>query len=192
MIHDFDPSALGARQLVERLGDPHRYFACQQQLLALGPSGRDAAIEGLSHQDATVRARCCALLDHLADAASFKPLLAVLDDPDPYVRMNALHALACDRCKDDGCRPDAADVLPRGISILQCDPSPQVRAYAVGLVGTWVHSHPDAIVALEAAARDDPSPAVRKKARMCAPGGPLFLRTRPKPARRSPRAQAVQ
>jgi hypothetical protein len=38
-------------------------------------------------------------------------LLAMLDDAVPGVRIQAIHALACDHCKSAGCRPVAAAVL---------------------------------------------------------------------------------
>jgi hypothetical protein len=50
---------------------------------------------------------------------------------------------------------------------------------AVELVGAWVHSHPDSVATLQRAADEDPSPAVRKKARWYAPDGPVHERTRP-------------
>ena len=41
-----------------------------------------------------------------------------LDDPVPAIRVEALHALACDRCKDDGCRPAPHDLLPKAIELV--------------------------------------------------------------------------
>jgi hypothetical protein len=90
-----------------------------------------------------------------------------------------LHALACDRCKSGAVRPSAEAVLGVAIGILRDDGSPHVRARAAELVGAWVHSRPDAVAALEAAASGDSSPAVRKKASWYAPGGTIYRRTRP-------------
>ncbi len=176
-------SATGSNpaELVELLGDPHRYFPAFQRLLALGSEAAGPAREGLKHPDARIRARCCKVLDHVMDVASTPDLLAALDDPVAGVRVDALHALACDRCKaDNTCRPDAAAVLPPAVRLLHGDPDAHVRAMAAELVGAWVHGHRGAVQALEAAAAGDPSPAVRKKAGWYIPGGSVYRRTRPR------------
>ncbi len=106
-------------------------------------------------------------------------LIDLLHDDDAGVRLQAVHALACDRCKTDGDRPAASDVLDPALDVLRDDPSPHVRAMAVELVGRFVHSHRDAERALVAVAELDPSPAVRKKARWYAPGGAIHKKTQP-------------
>jgi hypothetical protein len=102
------------------------------------------------------------------------------------LRLAAAHALACDRCQEDGCRPEAEAVLPRAIALLAGDESAHVRAMAVEVVGQWVHSHPAACSAIERAAAHDPAPAVRKKASWFAPGGTVYRRTQPRPHRLRP------
>jgi hypothetical protein len=181
MLPGSDFAALSAPELVEQLGDPHRYFTAQQRLLALGPDAAEPARDGLRHQDPRVRTRCCKILDHVMDAASTPALLAALADPVAEVRIEALHALACDRCKSDSiCRPAAVDVLPPAMALLRADPDPHARAMAIELVGAWVHTHPEAVHAIDVAAAGDPAPAVRKKARWYAPGGTVYRRTAPK------------
>jgi HEAT repeats len=123
-------------------------------------------------------------LDHIADSDTFGPLVDALGDPSPEVRMQALHALACDRCKTSRCDVDVA-TLPRATDLLRGDPDAHVRAMAVELVGKWAHTHPEASAALTSAAQDDPSPAVRKKASWYALGGPVYRRTMPKKPRRA-------
>jgi hypothetical protein len=183
VISDLDGTSIGPGELVELLGDPHRRVVAFRELLALGSGARSAAIDGLRSPNARVREQCCRLLDHITDADGTEALLDVLDDPDPQVRAQAIHALACDRCKDDECRIDASAVLPKAITMLANDESRWVRNFAVELVGVWVHTHPEAVAALERAARTDPSSAVRKKATWYAPGGAVFTRTVPKPPR---------
>ncbi len=69
------------------------------------------------------------------DPGSVIALTEALDDPVADVRVEAIHALACDRCKGGGsCRPDAA-ILPTAMTLLRDDPSPAVRAMAAELVG---------------------------------------------------------
>jgi HEAT repeat protein len=171
---------LEAAELVALLADQHRYFPAYQRLLTMGTEASEASRRGLRHPDPTVRMRCCQVLDHVMDEAGLDALLPVLDDPAPEVRVQALHALACDRCKQDACRPNPARVLPRAVPMLAGDPHPRVRAGAAEVVGVWVHSNPDAVAALVRAAREDPSPAVRKKARWYTPGGSIYERSRPR------------
>jgi hypothetical protein len=162
--------------LVERLGDRHRYFAAYQRLLSLGSAATAAAEDGLSHPDPRVRELCCMLLDHVAGSATCALLLEAMHDPAPEVRIQAIHALACERCKADSCRPDAAAVLPAALTVLAEDPCAKVRSYAVELVGVWVHTDSRCAAALTSAAHEDPSAAVRKKAAWYAPGGVIFER----------------
>jgi HEAT repeat protein len=96
----------------------------------------------------------------------------------PAVRVAAVHALSCDRCKTGACAPEAALVLPPGLRLLRGDPDPHVRNYAAELVGRFVHSSSEAASALAEARDRDPSPAVRQKAGWYAPGGTIYRRTR--------------
>ncbi|HUZ54656.1 MAG TPA: HEAT repeat domain-containing protein [Streptosporangiaceae bacterium] len=177
---------LTAADLVDALADPHRCFQAYQRLLRLGPQASVAARRGLRHPRAQVREYSCMVLDHLMDAESVPLLIAALDDPAERVRLAAAHALACDRCKEGCCRPEAAAVLPRAIALLAGDESAHVRAMAVEVVGQWVHSHPAACSAIERAAAHDPAPAVRKTASWYAPGGTVYRRTQPRPHRLRP------
>ncbi len=172
-----------AAGLVELLGDPHRSVHAYTRLLTLGPAAAAAARGGLSSPEARVREQCCKILDHLMDTDSIPLLIEALADPAAPVRIQAVHALACDRCKADACRPAPEAVLPPAIALLASDPSAHVRAYAAELVGRWVHSHPAARAAIDLAVAQDPSPAVRKKASWYAFGGSIYRRT--KPAKRS-------
>jgi HEAT repeat protein len=167
-----------AGDLITLLADPHRSVHAYTRLLTLGPEATQAARGGLSHPDARVREHCCKVLDHLMDAESIPALIKALADPSAPVRIQAAHALACDRCKTGTCRPAPEAVLPPAIAMLAGDPSAHVRARAAELVGHWVHSHPAARDAISHAATQDPSPAVRKKASWYAPGDPIYRRTR--------------
>lgn len=109
-------------------------------------------------------------------------LIARLDDPDSRVRVAALHAFLCLRCKPDAdaCRPDRVRLLPRAVRLLHEDVDPQVRMRAAELVGLWVHQDARAVAALLRSRDEDPPPAVRKKAGRYTPGGPIHRRTAPK------------
>ena len=177
-----DLPEMPALDLILVLGDPHRGSGAYTRLLALGPEAAEAARGGLAHSDERVRERCCQILDHLMDAASIPLLIDALADPCERVRIAAVHALACDRCKAGSCRPAPEAVLPAAVGLLAGDPSARVRSYAAELVGQWAHSHPAARDAITRAATRDPSPSVRKKASWFAPGGTIYQRTAPRPA----------
>jgi HEAT repeat protein len=169
--------APSAAQLVEYLGDPHRYFLAHQQLIGLGPEASAPARAGLRHENPRVRMHCCRVLDHVMDSESIAALTTALRDPAEEVRVQALHALACDRCKAGSCRPSAGMVLPAALAVLRWDTSARVRVRTVELVGARAHTHREAAEALLASADGDPSPAVRKKADWYAPGGTIYGRT---------------
>ena len=95
----------------------------------------------------------------------------------PRVRLHALHALGCDRCKDTDCRPAKERVLPPAIGLLLRDGDKHVRAMAAEVVGRWVHSDSAASTALIESRDRDPEPSVRKKSSWYAPGGAIHRRT---------------
>lgn len=163
---------------VIQLADPHRGQRAYWHLVLSGESALSAIRVGLSSPVADVRRLCTKALDHLVDEGSFPMLIAMLDDDDPQVRVEALHALACDRCKDNACRPDAGSVLGSATRILLSDPDRRARQYACEVVGRWVHTHPAAVEALVEASTADSDPAVRKKAGWYAPGGTIYRKTR--------------
>jgi len=165
---------------VERLTIPHHHKEAFWHLVLSGPQALDAVRAGLAHDDARVRVGCTRVLDHLVDDASWDDLLAMLDDDVPEVRWSALHALACDRCKENGCAPTKAKVLPHALRKLHEDDAPLVRAVAIEVVGRWVHGDDEIVAALEEVARDDPDRGVRKKATWFVPGGVRYEKTKPK------------
>jgi hypothetical protein len=173
---------------VERLAIPHHQREAMWHLVLSGPPALDAVRAGLAHDDPAVRRGCTDVLDHLVDDAALEDLVAMVDDDDAGVRVRALHALACDRCKENGCSPSMASVLPAAIERVRHDPDPHVRAMAIGAIGRWVVDEPDALAAVVHAHEHDPHPAVRKKAGWHVPGGPLYVkveRERQKAVRRS-------
>jgi HEAT repeats len=175
-----EPEATDYAGWVARLSDPLRASHASWHLVLSGPDAREAVVEGLGSADASTRRHCARALDHLVDESSFPALIELLDDTDPLVRVEAIHALACDRCKDDARRPVASAVLPKAVDVLTNDADPHVRAYAVELVGRFVHTHMSAEQAILSAAEADVSPTVRKKARWYAPGGTIHTKTQPR------------
>ena len=128
-------------QLVVRLGDKTRrndtiralvggLTATELRRVKVSPDAKVALIRGLKHRNSKVRWWCIQLMDHIADESYLHPLLdAAYTDPTPKNRRHAIHALACEKCKPDGCRLriDIRDDLRR---ILSTDPDVSVRETA--------------------------------------------------------------
>ena len=172
-------------EMVGDLAVPHRFKSALGRLMAAGMLATPALRRGLRHDDPDVRIGCCIVLDHFMDDAAVPELIENLGHENPRVRSNALHALACDRCKEGACRPGEDDVVPIAIRMLREDESPGVRSTAVGMLTPAVHKREDVRRALEHARDHDPDRMVRKKAGWAAPGGPIFRRLTPKPVRKT-------
>ena len=116
-------AGMTAAELVDQLADPHRYTGAYRQLIGLGADAAGPARDGLAHESPRVRMLCCKVLDHVMDSGSIPALVAALADPVDDVRMQAVHALACDRCKSGDVRPAASEVLPVAIRLLRGTPT---------------------------------------------------------------------
>jgi hypothetical protein len=130
-----------------------------------------------------VRIGCCQVLDHYLDPAALPELINNLHHENEMVRAWAMHALACDRCKEGTCRPGEEEVLPIATQMLMQDESRRVRQMAAGVLGPSVHRHPDVLRALEYARDHDSHPVVRKISGWYTPGGSIYKRLTPKPLR---------
>jgi hypothetical protein len=181
--NNLDPGEEHYLRLVEDLAVKHRARQSLRQLMAAGSSATAAVREGLHHPDPAVRIGCCKVLDHFMDAAALPELIENLQHEDEIVRAWAMHALACDRCKEGTCRPGEDQVLPIAAQMLIHDKSRRVRQMAAGVLGPSVHRRPDVLRALEYAREHDPHPVVRKIAGWYTPGGPIYKRLAPKPSR---------
>lgn len=178
-------------EFVSDLRVRHREKAALRALMAAGPLATPALRRGLHHSEPAVRVGCCKVLDHYMDEAAIPELIENLDHPHAGVRAWAMHALACDRCKEGACRPGEEQVIPIATRMLTGDEDRHVRQMAAGLLGPAVHRRDDVLRALEHSARNDPHPAVRKVAGWFIPGGPRYLRLAPKPVRRPRAAHAA-
>lgn len=165
---------------VEHLAVPHRHKRAKWHLMLSGSPALPAIRRGLQHPDPAVRRSCTNILDHLVDEESLPDLIAALDDDDPIVRGRALHALACDQCKEGACRPGEELFVPRAVEILENEPLPRLRAAAVDALGKVVHRRPEVAELMSKVAANDPDRMVRKMAGWYAPGGPRFERTKPR------------
>jgi HEAT repeat protein len=170
--------------LVENLAFKHRRTEALRALMGAGALATQALRMGLRHDDPAVRVGCCRVLDHFLDEDAIPELIENLRHKEGSVRAWAMHALACDRCKEGACRPAEGEVLPIATRMLLEDRSRRVRQMAAALVGGAVHRRPDVIPALEQARDRDPHPVVRKIASWYTPGGPIYQRLAPRPTRK--------
>ena len=119
---------------------------------------------GLSHPNVMVRQQCVRIFDQLVDEESLPDLIVALDDEDVGVRTRALHALACDRCKQNDCRPGEDLWVPRALEFLG-DSNPDIRASAIDALGKVARRRPDVRDALERAAEREGDKGLRGLAR---------------------------
>jgi HEAT repeat protein len=149
--------------------------SCRQRakahLLTSGPPALPALRRGLRHPKAIVRQQCVRIFDQLVDEASLPDLVVALDDENPGVCARALHALACDRCKQNECRPGEDLWVPRALDFLENHPSPDVRAAAIDALGKVVGHRPAVAAALLTAAEQEPNIGLRGMARWRASAG---------------------
>jgi hypothetical protein len=155
-----DPTAR-PRAWIEWLDDVARADDAFARLEALPQDVlRPLAVEGLGHASWRVRRRCARLLDDVSFTdESLAALQACLDDPNPQVRRAAMHSLACERCKPDGCALETRPLFERMAS----DPSAKVRSMVVGPL-TWQDLGEWGADLLRRVAADDPSPQLRADA----------------------------
>ena len=149
---------------VRQLATSYRRQEAKHHLLLSGPPAVPAIRRGLRHPVAMVRRLCVSMLDRLVDEASLPDLVAALDDEDPEVCRRALHALACDRCKQNECRPGEELFVPRALELLD-HPDADIRAGAIDALGKVADHRPDVAAALVAAGERDPDRGLRSMAR---------------------------
>ena len=142
--------------------------SCRQRarghLFSSGSSAVPALRRGLRHPDPAVRRLCVNMLDRFVDEETVPDLVAALDDADASVRARALHALACDQCKQGECRPGEDLWVPRAIELL-VDEGPDLRAAAIDALGRVADHRPQVAAALAAVADGDRDRGLRGMAR---------------------------
>lgn len=159
-----DPAPLDFDGWVARLAASSYRQRAKQYLLGSGPPAVPAVRRGLGHDKAIVRRQCVNILDHLVDEESVADLVATLDDADPQVAGRALHALACDRCKEGACRPGEDSWVPRALELLH-HANPDMRAAAIDALGKVAGRKSDVTIALASASHYDADKGLRGMAR---------------------------
>jgi HEAT repeat protein len=158
------PAATDFDGWVAQLGNSERRRRAKLFLREAGAPALPAVRRGMHHPKPIVRRLCASILDHLADETAFVDLVAALDDEDPGVLKRALHALACDACKDNECRPGEELFVPRALELLH-HPNPDIRASAIDTLGKVVARRPDVADALAEVAQHDRDAGLRGMAR---------------------------
>jgi len=153
---------------VTQLGVSAQRPRAKQHLYSAGPAAVPALRRGLRHPKPIVRRQCVNLLDHFMDDASVGDLVSALDDPEPSVVVRALHSLACDRCKENECRPGEDLWVPRALGLVG-DPNPDLRAGAIDALGKVARRRPEVVAVLAEAAENDPHKGLRGMARRFVP-----------------------
>lgn len=161
--HDYDG-------WVAQLAVSHRRPEAKAHLRLAGPPAVDALRRGMQHPKPMVRRLCTSILDRLLDDDTVPVLVAALDDADPDVRRRALHALACDQCKEGACRPGEELWVPKALALLR-DEDPDLRAGAIDALGKVAPRRSDVRDALRDAAEHDPDRGLRGLARRHAGSG---------------------
>ena len=149
---------------VRELATSTRRQQAKRLLLAAGAPALPAIRRGLQHEQPMVRRVCVSLLDHLVDEASVPDLVAAIEDDDPEVVRRALHALACDQCKENACRPGEDLWVPRALQLLRNDVHPDIRAGAIDALGKVVRRRADVAAALAELSGRDADPGLRNMA----------------------------
>ncbi|MEZ4870015.1 MAG: HEAT repeat domain-containing protein [Caldilineaceae bacterium] len=89
-------------------------------------------IQAADHPNPKVRWFCAHELDHLATDQSIAALLKLTRDPVVKVRVEAVHALGCERCKQCKLNVDMAALM---IDFALHDPEEKVRGAALHTLG---------------------------------------------------------
>ena len=164
------PAATDFDGWVAQLANSGRRQRAKVYLRQAGHPALPAVRRGMHHPKPIVRRLCASLLDHLADDATFADLVAALDDDDPQVVKRALHALACDRCKENECRPGEELFVPRALELIH-HPNADIRASAIDTLGKVAARRPDVATALADVAENDRDRGLRGMARNRVPTG---------------------
>jgi len=149
---------------VAQLAISSRRQHAKQHLLASGSRALPALRRGLVHDQAIVRRQCVNIFDRLLDEDSLGVLVAALNDSEPQVVGRALHALACDRCKQGSCRADEETWVPLALTLLH-HPNPDLRAAAIDALGKVTERRPDVTAALAITSQTDSDRGLRGMAR---------------------------
>ena len=98
----------------------------------LGEEAIRQLIGAADHPNPKVRWFCAHELDHLATDQSIEALLKLTNDPVTKVRVEAVHALGCERCKQCQLNVDMVELM---VDFALNDPADKVRGAAIFALG---------------------------------------------------------
>ncbi|MCB0062035.1 MAG: HEAT repeat domain-containing protein [Caldilineaceae bacterium] len=98
----------------------------------LGAEAMAQLLTAADHPNPKVRWFCAHELDHLATNESIDMLLRLTQDPVAKVRVEAVHALGCDRCKQDHLCVDMVGLM---VDFALNDSEEKVRSVAIHALG---------------------------------------------------------
>lgn len=150
---------------VHQLGVSSRRHDARLHLLNAGKPALPALRRGLDNPKPMVRRMVVKILDFLVDDDTLPYLVAALEDADPEVVGHALHSLACDRCKQDECRPGEDVWVPRALELARSHASAHVRARAIDALSKVASRRLDVVDALAEVAESDRDRGLRGLAR---------------------------
>jgi hypothetical protein len=135
----------------------------QKQLKAAGRAALPAIERRLDDQRWQARRTVAQLLDNALDDTNVHVLMRALKDQNANVRRNALHSLACEDCKPEGCWN--VDVVGAFVDIIKNDRSPRVRLAAISYAGWSLRPDARMVEAMRtvAATHDHPRLVARAK-----------------------------
>jgi hypothetical protein len=157
----------------------HRWASLPKERRArLGKQIPVAAVQvaAVSHPDPAMRRFCLFLLDHYASDVSSETFRRALHDPVAAVRENALHGLACERCRHEDIY--VADVVTDLVEILSSDHNAEVRHKTVAALTRFIGRDGRASEAIAHASRHDPDLAIRVVAQTVLDSGKPHVRRR--------------
>jgi RNA polymerase sigma factor (sigma-70 family) len=118
-------------QLVAEFANGKNRMPAFLALCALGKQVLPAVRQGFEDPDWNVRRWCAVVADNFADAETLRALIPLLNDPKSPVRVFAVHALACEQCKD-GTNP--INAVPMLLERIFTDDSIKLRRQAVAML----------------------------------------------------------
>lgn len=140
MVDETPPFRLQAtpRQLVGEFANGTHRWAAYLALYARGAEVLPAIREGFAQSNWQIRRWCALFADNFADPETLRALVPLVHDPKSQVRLAAVHAIACEGCKD-GSNP--IDAVPLLLERIDRDESIRVRRQAVSMLAH--HRTPD-------------------------------------------------
>lgn len=140
----------------------HHMHTRQKEQVQLSDEAVAQLMGAADHPNPKVRWWCAHELDHLADERSLDTLLRLSKDDVPKVRVEAVHALGCARCKQCVLPVDMVGLM---VDFALHDPEERVRGAAIFALGYLPADERAAAALAQLAAEPSLSAKLRTEAR---------------------------